>query len=261
MNPEKLQDVLNQLPDDLIAAADALRQRKKAPVVWKRVLPAAACFVLVLGVLYIAGPYLGFRASSKEAAVMQDAAISEMELLTDEKINSVAGDPESPAEAAPREETNREPGDDAAPLAPEMEEQADATGTSVVEVTSCAYHIGAEEPDETQITIISTLGEWERYLADNPRLTEEGGFENTYGEAYFDDKQLIAVITTAASSSVRYEFSGLLKTGTGTWELTGTRYRPEWFTDDMEQQCILVELPRTVEPEDIVVLKLENSTE
>ena len=85
-------------------------------------------------------------------------------------------------------------------------------------------------------------------------LTEEGGFENGYEEAYFNKNQLIAVMTTAASSSVRYEATSITKTDIGTWELTITRYSPEWFTDDMEQQLILVELPRTVEPEDTVIL-------
>ena len=61
-------------------------------------------------------------------------------------------------------------------------------------------------------------------------------------------------MTTAASSTVRYEATSITKTGIGTWELTITRYSPEWFTDDMEQQLLLVELPRTVEPEDTVIL-------
>lgn len=261
MNAEQLHDALNQLPDDLIAAADVLRQKKKPPLVWKRLVPIAACFALVLGVLYISGPYLGFRASSKEAAVMQDAAISEMELLTDEKITCVAGDPESPAEAVPREEPEAAPEIEGAPLAPDAEEEAGNSTSSVIEVTGFAYCIGSEEPDETVITIISTAKEWDAYLADNPRLTEEGGFENTYGEPYFADNQLIAVVTTAASSSVRYEIDGIVRTGIGTWELRGIRVSPEWFTDDMTQQCILVQLPRMVEPEDRVTLNLENSKE
>ena len=124
----------------------------------------------------------------------------------------------------------------------------------MIPVASYTYCIGAEEPDKTQITLISSWKEWKAFLDATPRLTEEGGFENDYQEAYFEEKQLIAVMTTAASSTVRYEATSITKTGIGTWELTITRYSPEWFTDDMEQQLLLVELPRTVEPEDTVVL-------
>ena len=69
------------------------------------------------------------------------------------------------------------------------------------------------------------------------------------------------MVTTAASSSVRYEVVEIVKTGTGTWDLTITRFEPEWFTDDMTQQLILIELPRTVEPEDKITLTLETVAE
>ena len=265
MNPEKLHDALNQLPDDLIAAADALRQARKTKIIlWKRLVPMAACFALVLGALYIALPILspkGSQAAAPEAApmeMMQDS-MSQMEIAG---VPENRAEPEAPAEAAPREEPGAAVENDGAPLAPEAEEEAaTATGAFGIPVTGYGYCIGAEEPDETQITIISTWKEWETFLTDTPRLTEEGGFENRYDESYFAQKQLIAVVTTAASSSVRYEVDSIEKTGTGTWTLTITQYNPEWFTDDMTQQLILIELPRTVAPEDEITLNLETVTE
>ena len=265
MNAEQLHDALNQLPDDLIAAADALRQRKKAPILWKRLVPIAACFVLILGALYVALPVLAPKgtmdAAAPEAAapmeMLQDS-LSEMQIVGSSETNA---EPEAPAEGAPREESATEAPNDGAPLAPEMEETATATGAIGIPVTGYSYCIGAEEPDETEITIISTLKEWIAFLENTPSLTEEGGFENHYEEAYFNEKQLIAVMTTAGSSSVRYEVDSIEKTGTGTWELSITQYLPEFFTDHMTQQLILLELPRTVEPEDTITLNLETITE
>lgn len=257
MNAEKLHDALNQLPDDLIAAADALRQKKKAPILWKRLVPIAACFALVLGALYVALPILRPKGAAENAApmeMMQDA-MSQMEIAGGLPENGAES--EAPAEEAPRVDPEAKHENDGAPLAPDTEESTTSTGAFGIPVTGYSYCIGSEEPEETEITIISTWKEWNAFLAETPRLTEEGGFENNYSEGYFDEKQLIAVMTTASSSSVRYEVESMVKTGTGTWMLTIIRYNPEWFTDDMTQQLILIELPRTVEPEDTITLNLE----
>lgn len=261
MNAEKLHDALNQLPDDLIAAADALRQRRKKSIPFKRLVPIAACFALVLGALYVALPLLqpkGSMDAAPEAAapmeMMQDA-MSQMEIAGGLPENGAAS--EAPAEEAPRMDPEAKHENDGAPLAPDTEEVTTSTGAFGIPVTGYSYCIGSEEPEETEITIISTWKEWNTFLAETPRLTEEGGFENGYEEAYFEEKQLIAVMTTAASSSVGYEVESMVKTGTGTWMLTIIRYNPEWFTDDMTQQLILIELPRTVEPEDTITLNLE----
>ena len=261
MNAEKLHDALNQLPDDLIAAADALRQRKKKSIPFKRLVPIAACFALVLGALYVALPLLtpkGGQSAAPEAEapmeMMQDA-MSQMEIAGGFPENGAAS--EAPAEEAPRMDPEAKHENDGAPLAPDTEEATTTTGAFGIPVTGYSYCIGSEEPEETEITIISTWKEWNAFLAETPRLTEEGGFENNYSEGYFDEKQLIAVMTTAASSSIRYEVESMVKTGTGTWILTIIRYNPEWFTDDMTQQLILIELPRTVEPEDTITLNLE----
>ena len=255
MNPENIHDALNLLPDDLIAEADALRQNPGKTIPWKRLIPMAACFALVLGAMYVVLPNMATKDAAPEAA-------APMEMLQDAmEENSMVGIPETipateaPAEGASREDPEAAPDNDGAPLAPEQEEATvEVSGTPLIPVASYTYCIGSEEPDETQITLISTWKEWNAFLEATPRLTEEGGFENGYEEAYFDKKQLIAVMTTAASSTVRYEATSITKTDIGTWELTITRYSPEWFTDDMEQQLILVEVPRTVEPEDTVIL-------
>jgi hypothetical protein len=50
MNAEKIMDALNLLDDDLIGEVDALRNKKapKKPTPWRKILPVAACFGLVL---------------------------------------------------------------------------------------------------------------------------------------------------------------------------------------------------------------------
>lgn len=265
MSAEQILDAMNQLPDDLIAAADALRQRKKSPILWKRLVPIAACFVLVLGALYEVLPVLapkGSDAAAPEAAapmeMLQDS-LSELQTAGSPETNA---EPEAPAEGVPREESATDAPNDGAPLAPEMEEVTEElSGTPLIPVTGYSYCIGAEEPDETEITILSTWREWNTFLEETPRLIEEGGFKNHYEETYFEEQQLIAVVTTAASSSVYYEVDSIVKTGTGTWELYITQFVPEWFTDDMTQQLLLIELPRTVEPEDEILLNLDTVAE
>lgn len=55
MNAEKIMDALNLLDDDLIGEVDALRNKKAPgkPTPWRKILPVAACFGLVLSVLLI----------------------------------------------------------------------------------------------------------------------------------------------------------------------------------------------------------------
>lgn len=251
MNPEKLHDALNQLPDDLLEETDALRRtRRSNALVLKRLVPMAACLVLVLGALYVSLPLL--RGGSKEFAMMQGAAPAEPEAAAD---TAPAETPtlaqNSSASAAGKTEES------GAPMAPECDESGEVTVSDQIPVTAVSYCTGSEEPDELQISIISSVKQWEAYLSENLRLAEATGFENVYGESYFADNQLIVLVTTAASSSVRYEFDGIRKAGTGVWELTGWRIEPEWFTDDMEQQHILVQLPRMVEPEDSIIVNLQ----
>ena len=250
MNPEKIHDALNQLPDDLLEQTDALRRAQKPRVILlKRLLPIAACFVLVLGALYVTMPLL--QGASKDSMMVGDTAKPEAAPaetpMEHHSISDAAGQLEEPG----------------APLAPESDENKYGALSDDYEipVTAVSYHTGASEPDELQVRVVSSLSEWEAYLAGNLRLAEATGFENVYDESYFADNQLIILITTAASSSVRYEIDSIRSAGTGVWELTGRRIEPEWFTDDMEQQHILVQLPRMVEPEDSVILNLQVMTE
>ena len=250
MNPEKLHDALNQLPDDLLEEADALRRAQKPKVlVWKRFLPIAACLVLVLGALYVSLPLL--RGGSKEFAMLQNAAPAEPESAAD------TAPAEAPMEQFSDSNAAGSGAETGAPMAPECDESGEVTVSDLIPVTAVAYCTGSEEPDELQISIISTTKQWEAYLSETLRLAEATGFENVYDESYFADNQLIILVTTAASSSVRYEFDGIRKAGTGVWELTSWRIEPEWFTDDMEQQHILVQLPRMVEPEDSIIVNLQ----
>lgn len=243
MNPEQLHDALNRLPDDLLEETDALRMaRQPTSPVLKRLLPLAACFVLVLGALYATAPLLS--GGTKENAMVGDRAEPE------------AAPAETPMEQQSVTNAAGLPEDTGAPMAPEFDEYSDTAETFDIPVTAVSYCTGSVEPDELQITVVSSLAEWERYLSGNLRLAEATGFENVYDEGYFADNQLIILITTAASSSVRYEIDSIRSAGTGVWELTGRRIEPKWFTDDMEQQHILVQLPRTVEPEDSIILNL-----
>ena len=102
MNAERIQDALNQLPDDMIAATDALRQQKRSSVVWKQLMPLAACFALVLGLLYAAMPLLGQKSTSTESlSGMQDNAALQIEIAGGFPETEPAA--EAPAEAAPEE--------------------------------------------------------------------------------------------------------------------------------------------------------------
>ncbi len=79
MSAEKIQDTLNLLPDDLLLETDALRQQKqKKPLVLKRLLPIAACFVLVVGALLVTMPLLD-RKSTESAMDQMAAAEAPME--------------------------------------------------------------------------------------------------------------------------------------------------------------------------------------
>lgn len=243
MNPENIHDALNLLPDDLIAEADALRQKPRKTIPWKQLIPMAACFALVLGALYVVLPNMATKDAAPEAA-------APMEMLQDSLVqNSIVEIPETaPAMGEPMEDCG-------APLAPDAEEaMEEVSGTPQIPVSATSYCIGSREPAETEITLISTTKEWNIYLAETISLLEAEGFENHYEEPYFEKNQLIAVVTTAASSSVRYEIHSIHKNDAGIWELTGIRHTPAEQTDDLVQQLILVELPRVVEPEDIVVL-------
>ncbi len=87
MSAEKIQDALNLLPDDLLLETDALRQQKqRKPLVLKRLLPIAACFVLVVGALLVTMPLLD-RKSTESAMDQMAAAEAPMEYGQPESEN------------------------------------------------------------------------------------------------------------------------------------------------------------------------------
>lgn len=236
MNPEQLHDALSQLPDDLIAEVDALRRPAKKGIPWKRLVPVAACFALVLTLLTVALPLL-----TGKDAVME----SQYSNIGAPMAQESAGEPEAPMESAPAVAGG-------APLLPDAEDNAEVTTVQTIPVTATAFYYGSTEPEGIQTEIICSLSE----LEESHLITEEISVE-VYDEAWFRENQLILFLADAASSSVRYDIRSLRKTGPGCWELTGSRIVPQEFTDDLVQQLLLVELPRTVEPEDVVILNLK----
>lgn len=235
MNPEQLHDALSQLPDDLIAEVDALRRPAKKVIPWKHLVSIAACFALVLTLLTVALPLL----NGKDAVMESQYSNSNAPMAQES-----AREPETPMESAPAVAGG-------APLLPDAEDAAEATTVQTVPVTATVIFYGSVEPEGVQTEIISSLSE----LEGSHLITEEISVE-AYDEAWFRENQLILFLTDAASSSVRYDIRDLRKTAPGCWELTGSRIVPQEFTDDMVHQLLLVELPRTVEPEDVVILNL-----
>ena len=99
MTAEKLHDALNLLPSDLLTATDQLRTAPRAKIIpWKRLFPAAACFVLLMGIGLL------IRHELPDHIMMKQAA------------------PEAPAAMAPMPERMEITTDAAAPQAPAMDE-------------------------------------------------------------------------------------------------------------------------------------------
>ena len=98
MTVEKLHDALNLLPPDLITATDRLRAEPRSKTVpWKRILPMAACFALLMGIgIFWAGKML------PEHIVMQAAAPESQKLAADEAAPEAPAD--EPMQAAPAED-------------------------------------------------------------------------------------------------------------------------------------------------------------
>ena len=99
MTAEKLHDALNLLPSDLLTATDQLRTVPRAKIIpWKRLLPLAACFVLLMGIGFLVRHEMLGHIMVKQAA------------------------PEAPAAMAPMPESMEITSDAAAPQAPAMDE-------------------------------------------------------------------------------------------------------------------------------------------
>ena len=135
MTAEKLHDALNLLPSDLITATDQLRTAPRTKIIpWKRLLPAAACFALLMGMGLL------IRHEMPDHIMMKQAA------------------PEAPAAMAPVPESMEITSDAAAPQAPAMdepmmeapaEEAAGSNGSMEEEPVIDHSHSFGEEPDRT----------------------------------------------------------------------------------------------------------------
>lgn len=240
MNPEQLHDALNQLPDDLLAETDRLRQPNPKAIPWKKILPMAACLALVAGALAISMPLLQRKGVMADNAESIQEAAPQAPASVMETVAASAS--EAPEEAVPE--------NIGAPLAPEAVQEEPGHGARDIPVAAYTFWYTGE-PGESQVEIISSLAQLE-----NSGLLTDDVDVSAYDEAWFNENQLIFFLTDAASSSIRYDIQRIRETAPGCWTLTGSRLVPHWQTEDMTHQLILVELPRMVEPEDTVLLEL-----
>lgn len=208
MNPEQLHDALTQLPDDLITEVDALRRpRKPGVVAWKKIFPTAACAAIVLlGALTLPGLRV-----SKETALEQcadEAAPAEaapiMEAAQPEKDQiSEKSQLKSPAEAPLDNGAGRSAAaDEAAPLP--------------LTARYLPVHPSLTEGGQ-RVTVISNRKELEGYLADSsPDEALRSACEG-YDDAYFEDQQLVLLLTVKYRPAASYSGNVLLPLESGTW--------------------------------------------
>ena len=104
MTVHDLHDALNLLPSDLITAADQVRTAPKVKIIlWKRMLPVAACFVLLVGLgLMLRGEDTLGHMMKSESAPETPAAMAPVS--ESQKITADEAIPEEPAAKAPAEE-------------------------------------------------------------------------------------------------------------------------------------------------------------
>ena len=110
MTVHDLHDALNLLPSDLITAADRVRTGPKTKVVyWKRMIPAAACFVLLVGLgLVLRGEDMLGHMMKTESAPEAPAAMAPVP--ESQKVTADAAAPELPADiAVPESPAEEEP--------------------------------------------------------------------------------------------------------------------------------------------------------
>ena len=236
MNAELFLDALALMPDDLIAEVDARRQSAKKPipftksVPFKRLAPLAACLALVL-----------------MAATMVLPMLNRQNVEPAETIHSIHNSPPAVAAKPGQPEAQEATG---APLAPNTVSK-DGQEIREIPVTARTFSMGDNVPAGILMEIISS-----RTLLESSLLFPEDADMESYDEAWFRENQLLLLLTDPASSSIRYDVRAIRQLDTGSWELTGNRIVPQWQTEDMSHQLILVELPRMVEPEDTVALNL-----
>lgn len=102
MNGERVYEILQQLDDDLIAAADPAVQKLQKPVRWKRLLPLAAAVVLVAAVWRLGGlPPFGEREAEQESAMQAqtETASAQTEAVPEVMIGDAAEDSQTAADS------------------------------------------------------------------------------------------------------------------------------------------------------------------
>lgn len=110
MTAEKLHDALNLLPSDLITETDRLRAAPKPKTIpWKRILPMAACFVLLVGLgIMLRQDLMPKYAMQKEAAPEAPAAMAP--IPEGQEVTADAAAPQEPAADESKQEVPAEEG-------------------------------------------------------------------------------------------------------------------------------------------------------
>ncbi len=142
MTAETLQDALTLLPSDLVTATDRLRSAPKSRVIlWKRLVPIAACLVLLLSVGLVMHQVTGRSKADSTAEAPAAMAPAQMESAADMAApqEAPAADVEAPAEhdAMTKEESAAPEGDHRHSFAEDTETGASGSwcGNTQVSIT------------------------------------------------------------------------------------------------------------------------------
>ena len=155
MTVHDLHDALNLLPSDLITAADRVRTGSKTKVVyWKRMIPVAACFALLIGLgLVLRGEDMLGHMMKTETAPEAPAAMAPVpesqKVIADAAAPELPADiavPESPAEEKPAAKAPTEAPKEAGGSANSAAMGADETATEE-ELYISHSHRFAEKPE------------------------------------------------------------------------------------------------------------------
>ncbi|MBQ8642805.1 MAG: hypothetical protein IJ480_11385 [Clostridia bacterium] len=253
MNTEILCDAMEYIDDDLLAAVDLLRMRKRKNRGWIRWASLAACVCIAAGGVLIWSRIYGFSSGETESATGAEETMASP--TVDEGI------PET--EAA---ETGAAPvTEGGAPLWNE-EILAEAVPENVQYIRTDGYHEDAQYPAVTLIRSAEELEAYYEAVKDRYDLERKGtvyadttiGFLDAcdrYDEAYFTTHDLLLVLLEEGSGSIRHEVGSLVRTEDA-WLLDVIRIEPEVCTDDMAQWHIMIEVEKDlILPEDTIVVE------
>ena len=157
MTAEKLHDALNMLPSDLLTATDRLRTAPRTKIIlWKRLLPVAACFVLLMGIgLLVRHEMLGHIVMKQ---VVPEAPAAMAPIPESQEVTADAAAPQAPAADEPKQEVPAEegrlpelPSDNGAPEVP-YGEVAGGNGSMEEELVIDHSHRFAEKTENAGST-------------------------------------------------------------------------------------------------------------